>query len=70
MYHDPRFTDLEANLRWFEKRYERILKGRPRDWDAGGEEGSYRDFRRRYYRYIEKQLQEVREMLTRRAGTG
>ena len=64
MYYDPRYTDLKANLLWFEERYQTILKKRPSDWDTEGEEGSYHHFRRRYYQYIEKELDNVHRMLT------
>jgi hypothetical protein len=64
MYHDSRFTDLEINLLWFKERYESILAKRPPDWNIVGEEGSYHDFRRRYYLYIEKQLKDVQKKLT------
>jgi hypothetical protein len=59
MYSEPRYTQLEANLRWFKDRYEEILRKRPDDWQEEAPEGSYRDFRRRYYEYIEDQLADV-----------
>jgi len=35
------------------------LRKRPDDWQEEAPEGSYRDFRRRYYEYIEDQLADV-----------
>jgi hypothetical protein len=63
MYRDPRYRETGPNLLWFRERYEEILRKRPDDWHEEGEKGSYEEFRRRYYEYIEEQLADVEEKL-------
>ena len=63
MYEDPRFTDVEANLRWWEGRYEGILEKRPPNWDAAPEGNEQLQVRKKYYEYIADQLEDVREKL-------
>lgn len=63
MLEDPRFTELEANLRYFEGRYREIL-ARPPDEDpfAALRGDRYRRVRRRYLSVIESELAEVERM--------
>lgn len=64
MLDDPRTTDLGANLRWFEQRYEAALA------QPAGEGGwlrgeAYRTEEVRYRAYIASQLADVRDLLAR-----
>lgn len=60
---DPRYTDLEANLRHFEDRYREILARREvREPLAAVRGDRFRRARRRYFSLIEQELTEVREM--------
>jgi len=67
MLGDPRYTDLESNLRWFEERYRRILD-RPPD-DGGWLRGeAYRSEQARYRAYVAAQLADVQDLLGRLAA--
>jgi hypothetical protein len=60
---DPRFTDLEVNLRYFEERYREILSHRDEQELFAAVRGDrYRRVRRRYFTVIERGLAEVRAM--------
>jgi hypothetical protein len=60
---DPRFTELDANLRHFEALYGEILAGRDEQDALSQLRGDrYRRVRRRYFSVIEKELAEVRAM--------
>lgn len=60
---DPRFTDLDANLRHFEQRYREILSRRDeQDWFESVRGDRYRRVRRRYFSVIEQELAAVRAM--------
>ena len=60
---DPRFTALDANLRYFEARYREILAKREvQDALAAVRGDRYRRVRRRYFSLIEQELAEVRGM--------
>jgi hypothetical protein len=60
---DPRFTTLEANLRYFDERYREILAKRQEvDLFASVRGDRYRRVRRRYFSVIERGLAEVRAM--------
>jgi hypothetical protein len=63
MIADPRYTDLKSNLEWFRERYESILAQRPEGWNVAPEGDEFRQFRRKYYGYIEAQLADVRKRL-------
>ena len=60
---NARFTDLEANLRYYRSRYERILESRGTAKRPFFADDDYRAGEERYYSYIEAQLTEVRNML-------
>jgi hypothetical protein len=63
MLEDPRFTDLDANLRHFEGLYRRILsRPEPQDALAPLRGDRYRRVRRRYLSVIESGLREVERM--------
>jgi hypothetical protein len=58
---DPRFTKLDANLRYFEARYREILLEREGEDTLASVRGDrYRRVRRRYFAVIEQALAEVR----------
>lgn len=60
---DPRYTELEANLRFFEERYRGILSRREeQDWFESVRGDRYRRVRRRYFSVIEQGLAEVRAL--------
>lgn len=60
---DPRFTDLDANLRHFEARYRDILARRDdKDLLAAVRGDRYRRVRRRYFAVIEQALADARAM--------
>ena len=60
---DPRFTDLDANLRHFEDRYRHILARREeQDLLATVRGDRYRRVRRRYFAVTEQALADVRAM--------
>ena len=61
---DPRFLDLEANLRWFRERYCGILDARLPDQGALLRGDRYRAVRRAYYAYVEHQLADVEAKLS------
>jgi len=69
MLDDPRFTELDANLRHFDEIYRQILarQDQPDDVFAPLRGDRYRRVRRRYISVIEAGLQEVERM---RAGLG
>jgi hypothetical protein len=64
MLDDPRFTELDANLRHFQSIYEEILSRRdqPDDVFAPLRGDRYRRVRRRYFSVIESELREVEHM--------
>jgi hypothetical protein len=64
---DERFVDLDANLRYFEKRYEAILAqhDEQRDAMASVRGTRFRRVERLYYDYIRSQRDAVRSMLHR-----
>jgi hypothetical protein len=66
---DPRFVDLETNLRYFDQRYDRILAGHDerRDTMASVRGTRFRRVERLYYDYIRMQRDAVRSMLQRLA---
>lgn len=60
---DARFTELDANLQYFETRYREILDEREvQDTLAAVRGDRYRRVRRRYFSLIEHELTEVRSM--------
>jgi hypothetical protein len=64
MLEDPRFTDLDANLRHFEQLYRAILARPPgEDAFASLRGDRYRRVRRRYLSVIEAELREVERMM-------
>jgi len=67
---DPRFVDLETNLRYFRDRYRAILAGcRAPGEDLATVRGTpYRRVERLHCEYVEAQLAEVDDMLTRVEG--
>lgn len=65
---DPRYTELDANLRFYEERYRAILARKDEQDTLAAVRGDrYRRVRRRYFSVIERELAEVRQM---RGGTG
>jgi hypothetical protein len=62
MLEDPRFTELDANLRYFDGVYARILANPAEDALASLRGDRYRRIRRRYTSLIESELAEVRRM--------
>ena len=67
MLDDPRTTDVETNLRWFEQRYEAALA------QPAGEGGwlrgeAYHAEEARYRAYVASQLADVRDLLARAAA--
>jgi hypothetical protein len=67
---DPRFVDLEANLHYFEKRYDTILAAHDerRDAMASVRGTPLRRVERLYYDYIRSERADVRSMLARIAS--
>jgi hypothetical protein len=67
---DSRFVDLEANLHYFEKKYDMILAGHDerRDAMASVRGTPLRRVERLYYDYIRSERADVRSMLTRFAS--
>jgi hypothetical protein len=59
---DPRFTELDANLRHFEETYRGILAGRDEDALAAVRGDRFRRVRRRYFSVVEAALREVEAM--------
>ncbi len=60
---DARFTELDANLQYFEGRYREILSKREVQETLAAVRGDrYRRVRRRYFSLIERELAEVRRM--------
>ena len=66
---DGRYTQLDANLRYFYERYQRILDERDADgsWTDSLRGGGYRSDREIYYSYIERQRDAVIQVLERMA---
>jgi hypothetical protein len=64
MLDDPRFTEIDANLRHFDEVYRGILarKDEPDDVFASLRGDRYRRVRRRYVSVIESGLREVEQM--------
>jgi hypothetical protein len=68
MFDDLRYTDMEANLRYYHGLYDRIMRKRPSNWDHVTE-GDPRSFTRRaYYQYIAAQLADVERKLQQLDG--
>jgi hypothetical protein len=67
---DERFVDLDANLHYFERRYDAILAGRDerRDAMASVRGTPFRRVEGLYYDYIRSQRTEVQSMLDRIAA--
>jgi hypothetical protein len=67
---DERFVDLDANLHYFEKRYDAILAqyDEQRDTMASVRGTPFRRVERLYYDYIHAQRSEVQSMLNRIAA--
>ena len=67
---DPRFVDLDANLRYFGQKYDRILASHDerRDMMASVRGTRYRRVERLYYDYIKTQRAETAAMLDRIAA--
>ena len=69
MLDDPRFTELEPNLRHFEEIYRGILAGRDRKDTLASLRGDrYRRVRRRYFSVIEAALSDVERMQSQLAA--
>ena len=66
MLDDPRFTEIDANLRHFDEIYRQILadRDRPEGGFAQLRGDRYRRVRRRYFSVIENGLREVEQMRT------
>jgi len=66
---DGRYLQLDANLRYFYERYQRILAERDADgsWTDSLRGSGYRTDRQIYYDYIERQRDAVIEVLERMA---
>ncbi|MFQ5458083.1 MAG: hypothetical protein ACE5FC_06495 [Myxococcota bacterium] len=70
MLDDPRYTDIGENLRYFRARYERILE-EGRAWrDRTLREMRYRIARRKYYAYIEAQIEDADRKLAQLGKEG
>ena len=63
MFYDPRYTETEANLKYFKDRYEAILDGRPENWDKARPGNEFEETRKPYYEYNETQLIDVNDKL-------
>ena len=63
MFNEPRYTEIRANLDFFKKRYEEILKEQPRNRETASRKSDYNRAREIYYKYIEQQLNDVNEKL-------
>lgn len=70
LFDKPHNTDLEANLLHFQQRYTNILAERPENWRADEESDAEDRARDHYWRYIEAQLADVNEKLTRLRAMG
>jgi len=68
MYEKPRYTDFEANLKYFKTRYEEILASRRKNWDKADPDDDYAMTRVSYYNYIEAQLRDVNAKLQQLAS--
>lgn len=60
---DEHLLDLERNLRWFQDHYRELLAARPADAGEALRGDRERTFRRRYYAYLERMLEDVRAHL-------
>ena len=58
---DWRTTGVAANLRYFRELYRKILDQKPADWDQVSPGDNYTEVRKRYYEYIENQLNDVND---------
>jgi hypothetical protein len=67
---DERFVKLDANLRYFHKKYDTILTSHDerRDTFASVRGTPYRRVERLYYEYLQAQRAEVDSMLDRLSG--
>ncbi len=63
MFVDMRYTHVEANLRYYQSLYAKILHERPPDWGEVPEGDDRSLVRRAYYRYIDAQLADVERKL-------
>jgi hypothetical protein len=63
MLTERRYLDIETNLLHFKAKYEGILRNRLADLELSSEEEDFGDVPRRYYEYIEEQLQDVEDKL-------
>ena len=64
MIGDPRYTEIEANLRWFEERYRRALE-QPADEGGWLHGEAVRREQARYRAYLAAQLEDVRGLMAR-----
>jgi hypothetical protein len=68
MFDDPRYTQIEANLRHFDAVYAAILADKPEPLETAAATGSLSERERmriRYFEYIQAQYDETQEMLRR-----
>jgi hypothetical protein len=69
MFGEDRYTQIKANLLYYKRRYEAILKKRPEGSDKQEPWwSSSMKARKKYYEYIETQLQDVNNKLNRLAS--
>jgi hypothetical protein len=64
LLYDPKHFDLEPNLQMYRDRYQKILADRPADEGALLRGDRHRPVLRRYYEYIEAQLDDVKAKLS------
>ena len=68
LFDDSRNTNIRDNLLYYQERYRQILDERPSDWDKPSSVNkSYKEARRKYYEYIEAQLEDVKSKLSKLA---
>ena len=63
LLYDPNHYDLEPNLKMYKERYQQILDKMPADEGSSLRGDKHRLVRRRYYKYIQTQLEDVTEKL-------
>ena len=65
LFRQPHNTQVEANLRFFQQLYQKILDQRPDGWDRPDSGDEYATARKKYFEYIGEQLEDVDRKLDR-----
>ena len=65
LFRQPHTTQVEANLRYFQQLYQKILEKRPAGWGRPDDRDEYQIARKKYYEYIREQLEDVDRKLAK-----